>query len=212
VTTNHHTLHQAIQAIQYGDRAAGKRLLAQVLHADPRNVQAWLWMSEIADSNEQRRECLDRVIALDPQNQAARSRLAQLDALATTRTAPLRRRTHRQIVLAGGLMLSLVLGLLALLYMLVGVVPRAQARAERLFQDAVETATLWCPSCAQNDAPIPLQASLGAGLYGRPIGELPHGTKVAILDYQWSPLERHYYVEVAAAGQRGWVPESALRR
>jgi hypothetical protein len=56
-----------------------------------------------------------------------------------------------------------------------------------------------------------LQASLGAGLFGRPIGELAHGTTVAVLDYQWSPLERRYYTEIVANGQRGWVPESMLR-
>ena len=34
---------------------------------------------------------------------------------------------------------------------------------------------------------------------------------VAVLDYQWSPLERCYYAEVVADGQHGWVPESLLR-
>ena len=211
VTESQQTLQQAIQAIQYGDRASGKRLLAQVLYADPQNVQAWLWMSEVADTDVQQRECLERVVAIAPQNQAARARLAQLKARATVRAAPQHRRTRRKIILAGGLSLCLVLGLALLLYTLLSVVPRAQRRAERLAESFPRTATLWCPACAQEDAPVLLQASLGAGLFGRPIGELAHGTTVALLDYQWSPLEQRYYTEVVAEGQRGWVPESMLR-
>jgi hypothetical protein len=168
-------------------------------------------MSQVVDTDEQRRECLQRVLAIQPQNQAARARLAQMEAQVTARLAPLHRRTRRQIILAGGLALSLVCGLVLLLYTLLAVVPRAQERAERLSDSAPKTATLWCPSCAQEGRPVLLQTSLGAGLFGRPSGELAHGTTVAVLDYQWSPLEQRYYVQVSAGGQRGWVAESMLR-
>jgi hypothetical protein len=211
VTDNQHTLDEAIQAIQYGDRALGIRLLAQALRADPQNVQAWLWMSEVADTEEQRRECLHRAVAIDPLNRTARARLAQLDARATVRAAPQRKGARRKIILAGALTLSLVVGLVLLVYVLTAVVPRAQARAERIYASYPQTATLWCPSCARAGEPVLLQASLGAGLFGRPIGDLAHGTTVTVLDYQWSPLEQSYYAEVIAEGQRGWVPESMLR-
>lgn len=212
MTASQQALQEAIQAIQYGDRALGKRLLSQALQADPRNVQAWLWMSEIADTDEQRRDCLERVITIEPQNQAARTRLAQLEARASVRAAPQHHQTRRKIVLAGGLSLTLLIGLALLLYMLVSVVPRAQRRAERLAESHPQTATLWCPACLQAGEPVLLQANLGAGLFGRPVGELAHGTTVAVLDYQWSPLERRYYAEVSADGQRGWVPENLLRK
>jgi Tfp pilus assembly protein PilF len=211
VTETKQTLDEAIQAIQYGDRATGKHLLAQVLRANPQNIRAWLWMSEVADTEERQRECLQRVVALDPPNQAARARLAQLNARATVRAAPQRRGARRKIVLAGALTLSLVAGLALLLYTLVAVLPQAQARAERLSNSYPQTATLWCPTCAQTGERVLLQASLGAGLFGRPIGDLAHGTTVTVLEYQWSPLEQRYYVEVASGGQRGWVPESRLR-
>jgi hypothetical protein len=211
VTESQQTLEQAIQAIQYGDRAAGKRLLAQALHANPQNVQAWLWMSEVAETDAQRREYLERAVAIDPQNRAARARLAQLQATATVRSAPERHRARLRIVLAGGLSICLIVGLTLLLYMLLSVVPRAHRRAEQLIDAHPQTAILWCPSCAQAEEPVLLHASLGAGLFGQPIGELAHGTTVAILDYRWSPLERRYYAEVIADGQRGWVPETMLR-
>jgi hypothetical protein len=91
------------------------------------------------------------------------------------------------------------------------VVPRIQAQAGRLSESYPQTATLWCPSCARAGEPVLLQANLGAGLFGQPIGELEHGATVAVLDYQWSPLEQRYYAEVIADGQRGWVPETMLR-
>lgn len=211
VTESPHTLDKAIQAIQYGDRSAGRQLLARILHTDPQNVRAWLWMSEVADTEEQRRECLERAVAIDPHNPAARARLAQLAARATARAAPQHQQARLKIILAGALGLSLVLGLGLLLYLLLGVVPRLEARAERLHASYPETATLWCPACAQASEPVLLQASLGAGLFGRPVGELAHGTTVTVLDYQWSPLEQRYYVEVAAESRRGWVPESMLK-
>jgi hypothetical protein len=168
-------------------------------------------MSEVTDTEPQRRECLARVVAIEPNNQAARARLAQLDARAIVRAAPQHRRTRRKIVLAGALILSLFFGLALLLYVLLAIVPRIQARAERLYASYPHTATIWCLRCAQIGEQVLLQTSLGAGLFGRPTGELAHGTSVTVLDYQWSPLERRYYIQVAADGQRGWVPEDMLR-
>jgi hypothetical protein len=109
------------------------------------------------------------------------------------------------------LFLSLVVGLIVLLYILLGVVPRVQQRAEQFKGPYTQTATLWCPTCAQAGERVLLHANLGAGLFGGPIGELAHGTTVAVLEYQWSPLERRYYAEVMSDGERGWVPESMLR-
>ena len=71
-------LQQAIAAIKVGDKAAGRRLLAKVIRNDPRNEAAWLWMSAVTDSDEQRRACLERVLAINPDNQNARQGLARL--------------------------------------------------------------------------------------------------------------------------------------
>jgi hypothetical protein len=74
------TLEQAKQAIRSGDRQAGRKLLAQILYANPDDVSAWVWMSDTVDSESQRRECLQRALALDPANQAARSRLVPVQS------------------------------------------------------------------------------------------------------------------------------------
>ena len=72
------TLQQAIAAIKAGDKAAGQRLLAEVIRNDPRNEAAWLWMSAVLDSDEQRRVCLERVLAINPDSATARQGLARL--------------------------------------------------------------------------------------------------------------------------------------
>jgi hypothetical protein len=72
------TLQRAIAAIRSGDNELGERLLADVIRSDPRNETAWLWMSAVIDSDEHRRDCLKRVLAINPNNETARRGLEAL--------------------------------------------------------------------------------------------------------------------------------------
>jgi len=72
-------LMRAIAAIKHGDKETGKRLLAQILQADPRNEIAWLCMTQAVDDAAQRRECLGRVLSINPNNQAALRMLTTSD-------------------------------------------------------------------------------------------------------------------------------------
>ena len=78
----HHALRGAIAAVKAGDKVAGRRLLAEAIRDDPRNEAAWLWMSAVADSDEQRRACLERVLVINPDSQTARRGLASLGLMA----------------------------------------------------------------------------------------------------------------------------------
>ncbi len=71
-------LQQAIEAIKAGDMLSGRRLLVGVLQAEPYNETAWLWMSSVYESDEQRRTCLQRVLTINPHNEVARLGLARL--------------------------------------------------------------------------------------------------------------------------------------
>jgi hypothetical protein len=64
-------LQQAISAIQSGDKETGKKLLTEFLETDPKNEKAWLWMADVVDTDIQRRECLGRVLAINPRNENA---------------------------------------------------------------------------------------------------------------------------------------------
>lgn len=73
-------LQRAIVAIRAGDKETGKRLLGNVIRSrdHPDNEMAWLWMSAIMDSDEDRRSCLERVLSINPNNEVARRGLVAL--------------------------------------------------------------------------------------------------------------------------------------
>lgn len=73
-------LERAIAAARAGRQDEVRQLLEQVLQANPYNEQAWLWMSGVAETDAERIGCLQQALALNPENTAARQRLAQLQA------------------------------------------------------------------------------------------------------------------------------------
>jgi hypothetical protein len=71
-------LQRAISAIRSGHKATGRQLLAQFLLTNPRNETAWLWMAWVIDTQKRRRDCLEQVLILNPDHQAARRGLEAL--------------------------------------------------------------------------------------------------------------------------------------
>lgn len=72
-------LETGIAAAKTGDHEQAYRLLRQVVDADEGNEKAWLWLSEVAKTAENRRICLENVLTLNPNNQIAKRELAKLD-------------------------------------------------------------------------------------------------------------------------------------
>lgn len=72
------TLQEAIAAIRANQPARAYQLLANILRQDPTNEQAWLWMSAVVDTYEAKAMCLEKVLALNPHNAAARRGLSAL--------------------------------------------------------------------------------------------------------------------------------------
>ena len=72
------TLKEAITAIQSGDTALGKKLLAQLLLQNPDDDMAWIWMSATVDEPEQRHYCLQKALEINPANATARAGMARL--------------------------------------------------------------------------------------------------------------------------------------
>jgi len=64
-------LKKGIAAIQAGDLREGKRLLEQVLAEEPRNEQAWLWLSAAVDDVEERKAYLRRALGINYGNEEA---------------------------------------------------------------------------------------------------------------------------------------------
>jgi membrane protein YdbS with pleckstrin-like domain len=81
-------LRTARDAIRHGDHETGRNLLLQVIQANPRNEVAWLWLSAVIDDPARERECLERVIEINPDNALAQKHLLKLRLQSYSDTAP----------------------------------------------------------------------------------------------------------------------------
>lgn len=72
------TLELAISAIRSGRKEEGRQLLNLLIQQNPNNDKAWLWMSSVVDTDEQRARCLYHVLAIDPNSEIARKGLQLL--------------------------------------------------------------------------------------------------------------------------------------
>jgi tetratricopeptide (TPR) repeat protein len=68
-------LRDGITAAKAGEQAKARELLTRVVEADENNLQAWLWLSGVVTTLEDREVCLENVLALDPDNEPARKGL-----------------------------------------------------------------------------------------------------------------------------------------
>jgi hypothetical protein len=72
-------LQQGIEAARNKNRPEARRLLGLFIKQDPNHEKAWLWMASVLDDPEQQRECLMRVLSLNPNNPNARAGLAYIN-------------------------------------------------------------------------------------------------------------------------------------
>jgi len=73
-------LHQGIAAAKAGQNERARDLLLQVIDQDDSNEQAWLWLSSVVESLDDRRLCLQNVVAINPGNVYAQAGLRQIEA------------------------------------------------------------------------------------------------------------------------------------
>jgi hypothetical protein len=76
-------VQDAIRAYRAGDKDQARSLLDRALEIDDRNEQAWLWLSGLEDTDEDRRICLDNVLIINPNNEDARRGLKRLESSGT---------------------------------------------------------------------------------------------------------------------------------
>jgi len=70
-------LHDAVQLAQAGNRQEARRLLWQVVQAEPNNEIAWLWLASVAADLPEYERALTEVLRINPGNQQARQLLSQ---------------------------------------------------------------------------------------------------------------------------------------
>jgi Tfp pilus assembly protein PilF/predicted RNA-binding Zn-ribbon protein involved in translation (DUF1610 family) len=79
-------LRSGIAAAKAGRKHEARRILMRVVELDDGNEQAWLWLSGLVETLEERRICLENVLSINPANPHARSGLAWLDEQASLHT------------------------------------------------------------------------------------------------------------------------------
>ncbi|MCD4685801.1 MAG: zinc ribbon domain-containing protein, partial [Anaerolineae bacterium] len=75
---NQSPLKSGIAAYKNGQRDEARRYFMQAVRDDPQAAQTWLWLCNVAQTREERRFCLERVQALDPDNALAQKGLHKL--------------------------------------------------------------------------------------------------------------------------------------
>jgi hypothetical protein len=72
-------LIQAMSAKQRGDLEHAKQLISQAIVQNPHDEGAWMLMADVVDDVKLRRNCLERVLAINPENEAAKIALTKLN-------------------------------------------------------------------------------------------------------------------------------------
>ncbi len=72
-------LKQGIAAARNGRKAEARDKLMLVVELDEQNEQAWLWLSGVVESDNDRRVCLENVLTLNPTSAVAQKGLRWLD-------------------------------------------------------------------------------------------------------------------------------------
>ena len=68
-------LQKGIDAAKAKQVAEARSILRRVVELEPRNETAWLWLSGVVETDEQRITCLENVLAINPDNKAAQKGL-----------------------------------------------------------------------------------------------------------------------------------------
>lgn len=71
-------LRDGIAAARAGRRDVARELLMQVIDANEKSEQAWLWLSGVVDADEDRLICLENVLTLNPDNVQAKAGVRHL--------------------------------------------------------------------------------------------------------------------------------------
>jgi Tfp pilus assembly protein PilF len=71
-------LYDGVMALLQGDKDTARDLLLQVVEADERNEEAWLWLSGAVDDPEDQQVALENALDVNPNLEAARQGLEWL--------------------------------------------------------------------------------------------------------------------------------------
>ena len=72
-------LQQAVTQAKAGNKAEAKKILSQVVRAEPKNVRGWYFLSQVVEDKKQALYCLNKVLELEPGNERVEQRIRELE-------------------------------------------------------------------------------------------------------------------------------------
>lgn len=72
-------LQRAILALKAGDRPTAREIFKEALRENPTLEDAWIGLSFCVESTDQKKSCLQRALAINPNHAYARSALARIE-------------------------------------------------------------------------------------------------------------------------------------
>ena len=70
---------KAVASYKAGRKSEARELLMEIVDADDKNEQGWLYLSLVVDSKQEQQICLENVLAINPNNKQARKALEVLN-------------------------------------------------------------------------------------------------------------------------------------
>ena len=74
--SNQSSIQQAITTASEGDTKTAIAILRGLIKENPGSVDAWLALADIVEKPEQAKQCWERVLQIDPDNQIAQQKLS----------------------------------------------------------------------------------------------------------------------------------------
>ena len=214
-------LQKAVKAIKAGDRERGKRLLSSLIKSEPQNEAAWLWLSAAVDTPNQKRQCLKKVLQINPENEQAKRALSRLSQSARTTTKAKSGSKKRKKSLVPVLMLLIVLACSVLCIASRFLSTQRSSSIQHSYSiENIETRTgrLCCTACAEENQPIklwehPAENPTGdlVSERGRIVGYVVHNTRISVTKQAWVEGEKRFYYYVITSDQTGWVSQPFVR-
>jgi Tfp pilus assembly protein PilF len=104
-------LQLATRAAQSGNRESARVMFRQVLSEDRRNERAMLWLAKLASTKTERRQWLNRVLVVNPNQPVAKEALRRMEYKS-------RARDNRVIVIFGVVAVIMIVAVVAIVYLL----------------------------------------------------------------------------------------------
>ncbi len=77
-TNDEQLLQMAIDTAKRGNGEAARNMFREVWNRNTRNERALIWLAKLAKSDKERRQWLERILRLNPNNEAAKNALTQM--------------------------------------------------------------------------------------------------------------------------------------